>query len=396
MTDTAPADEGATDAPARSETPSAAPNAVPGFVVEATDGQARIGRLWTDRHEVATPVFMPVGTRASVRTVTSADLEDLDVGIILGNTYHLMLRPGAERIARFGGIHGFSDWHRLILTDSGGYQIFSLEPRVDDSGATFKSTYDGSTHHLSPEGAVDVQLALGADIQMVLDVCPPLPSPEVVVRAAVDRTSVWAARGRAAFLARRDDFDGQRAQFGIVQGGLDAALRRQSAHTLLEIGFDGYAIGGLSVGEHRSEWIDPLGVTTAELPGDRPRYFMGLGDPAGIIEAVAAGVDMFDCVWPTRLARHGTALTAAGRLNVSAGRYADSDEPLDPAFPASPANRWSRGYLRHLLAVGEPAAARILTLHNLAWMQRFMEQVRDAISEGTFARLRRQVLDTWT
>lgn len=385
------------NAPQRPQAAAGPPQStVPGFVVEATDGDARTGRLWTDRHEVATPVFMPVGTRASVRTVTSADLEDLDVGIILGNTYHLMLRPGAERIARFGGIHGFSDWHRLVLTDSGGYQIFSLEPRVDDSGATFKSTYDGSSHHLSPEGAVEVQFALGSDIQMVLDVCPPLPSPEAVVRAAVERTTVWARRGRAAFLSRRDGLDGQRAQFGIVQGGLDASLRRRSAQALLDIGFDGYAIGGLSVGEHRSEWIDPLGITTAELPVDRPRYFMGLGDPAGIVEAVAAGVDMFDCVWPTRLARHGTALTAAGRLNVGAARYADSDEPLDPAFPASPANRWSRGYLRHLLAVGEPAAARMLTLHNLAWMQDFMERIRAAIRLGTFASLRREILDTWS
>ena len=368
---------------------------IPGFAVEAMAGDARAGRLWFDRHEVVTPVFMPVGTRASVRTITSADLEALGAGIILGNTYHLMLRPGAALIEEFGGIHGFADWNRLILTDSGGYQVFSLEPKVTDDGATFKSTYDGSTHHLTPEDAVDIQLALGADIQMVLDVCPPLPAPDGVVESAVARTALWAARGRAHFLRRRGEVDGQRAQFGIVQGGLDLDLRRRSAEQLLEIGFDGYAIGGLSVGESRAEMLAPLAATAAVLPAHRPRYFMGLGDPAGIVEAVAAGVDMFDCVWPTRMARHGTALTMQGRINVGAARYARSDEPLDPGFPESPANRWSRGYIRHLLAVGEPAAARILTLHNLAWLFALMGRVRTSIVDGSFDQLRLETLDIW-
>ena len=357
---------------------------IPSFTVAATDGGARTGVLATPRHRVQTPVFMPVGTRASVRTVTSQDLEDLDFGIVLGNTYHLMLRPGEELVESFGGIHGFSDWHGLVLTDSGGYQIFSLEPKVDDDGATFKSTYDGSTHRLTPERAVDIQLALGSDIQMVLDVCPPLPAPERVITTAVDRTAAWAERGRAHFLAHRDRPVGGRAhpgraQFGIVQGGLDLELRRRSARQLTDIGFDGYAVGGLSVGETRDEMIEPLRAATQMLPVDRPRYFMGLGDPAGLVEAVAAGVDMFDCVWPTRMARHGTALTTAGRLNISAARYARDDDPLDPDFPASPANRWSRGYIRHLLAVGEPAAARIVTLHNLAWLADLMRRVRESI-----------------
>ncbi|MGI9622512.1 MAG: tRNA guanosine(34) transglycosylase Tgt [Acidimicrobiales bacterium] len=368
---------------------------IPGFEVQTSDGEARAGRLWTTRYEVETPVFMPVGTRGSVRTVTSADLEDLGAGVILGNTYHLMLRPGEALIERFGGIHGFADWNRLVLTDSGGYQIFSLEPKVDDDGATFKSTYDGSSHHLSPERAVDIQLALGSDIQMVLDVCPPLPAPDSVLRSAVDRTTAWATRARPCFLERRDGLDGQRAQFGIVQGGLDLDLRRRSAGELLEIGFDGYAIGGLSVGESRDEMIEPLRATTAVLPPDRPRYFMGLGDPVGLVDAVAVGVDMFDCVWPTRMARHGTALTKSGRLNVSAGRYSDDDAPLDPDFPESPANRWSRGYLRHLLSVGEPAAARILTLHNLAWVFDLMSDIRSAIEVGRFEVLRREIHETW-
>ncbi len=370
---------------------------VPEFVVEATDGAARAGRMWTARHEVQTPIFMPVGTRGSVRTVTSADLEELGAGIILGNTYHLMLRPGEELIESFGGLHGFADWSRLILTDSGGYQIFSLEPKVDDEGATFKSTYDGSTHRLTPERAVDIQWALGSDIQMVLDVCPPLPAPADVVETAVNRTAAWAQRGRAAFLERRDQLTSknQRAQFGIVQGGLDLALRRRSAELTAEVGFDGYAIGGLSVGESRAEMLDPLQVSSSTLPADRPRYFMGLGDPAGLVEAIAAGVDMFDCVWPTRMARHGTALTRAGRLNISAARYAHDDRPLDPEFPESPANRYSRGYIRHLISVGEPAAARIVTMHNLAWMFDLMDRIRAAIADGTFDRLRQDVLETW-
>ncbi len=382
-------------------------NPVPAFEVEATDGLARAGRLATSRYEVQTPVFMPVGTRASVRTVTTTDLEDLGAGIILGNTYHLMLRPGEELIESMGGIHGFSDWHRLVLTDSGGYQIFSLEPKVDDEGATFKSTYDGSKHHLSPERAVDIQLALGSDIQMVLDVCPPLPAPESVITTAVDRTAAWAERGRSAFLARREELQSahdvaqfgsvhDRAQFGIVQGGLDPVLRQRSANQLMAIGFDGYAIGGLSVGETRAEMIEPLRASTEVLPKDRPRYFMGLGDPAGLIEAIASGVDMFDCVWPTRMARHGTALTRSGRINIDAARYARSDEPLDPGFPESPANRWSRGYIRHLLAVGEPAAARILTLHNLAWLLDFVDRMRGSIEAGTFDDFRLAAYDLWS
>jgi queuine tRNA-ribosyltransferase len=235
---------------------------------------------------------------------------------------------------------------------------------------------------------------------MVLDVCPPLPAPDHVIRTAVARTGLWANRGRAHFLARREQLAGtgarfDRAQFGIVQGGLDLALRRESAERTLEVGFDGYAIGGLSVGETRSEMSAPLAVVTDILPADRPRYFMGLGDPAGIVEAVAAGVYMFDCVWPTRLARHGTALTRNGRINIGAARYARSDDPLDPDFPESPANRWSRGYVRHLLSVGEPAAARILTLHNLAWLLDLMGRIRTAIVDQRFDEFRRDVLATW-
>ncbi len=366
-----------------------------GFDVLAVDGAARRGRLTTRRGSVETPCFMPVGTRAAVRTLTPADLEGLGAQIVLGNTYHLMLRPGIDVIEGLGGLHRFMDWSGHLLTDSGGYQIFSLEPRVDDDGAVFRSTYDGSTHRLTPERAVEIQTALGSDVQMVLDVCPPIPSPPEVTRLAVDRTAAWAARARRAFLEDGSATDRGLCQFGIVQGGLDLDLRRESAARTVEVGFEGYAVGGLSVGEDRAEWLDPLGATAAALPADRPRYFMGLGDPVGLVEAVARGVDLFDCVLPTRLARHGTVLTSTGRLNLRGASYALDDDPIDPGFPASPAARWSRGYLRHLLQVGEPAAARMLTLHNVAWLLDLIARVRAAIEAARFGELRREVNDVW-
>ncbi len=367
----------------------------PNFSVLAKDGLARLGKLSMERHALDTPTFMPVGTRGAVRTLTSLDLEELEADIILGNTYHLMLRPGVDVIQEKGGLHEFTGWNRLILTDSGGYQIFSLEPDVDDKGATFKSTYDGSLHRLTPKDAVDIQCGLGADIQMALDVCPPLPSERSVIETAVGRTRLWAEDARKYFLFKRDKENFNNAQFGIVQGGLDLTLRRISGEQIVEIGFDGYAIGGLSVGESRSEMIEPMDASIRTLPADRPRYFMGLGDPAGLVEAVNLGVDMFDCVWPTRLARHGTALTNTGRINLGAARYSRSDDPIDSSFPQSPASHWSRGYLRHLLAVGEPAAARLLTLHNLAWLFDMMRRMRESISAGTFQEFRKDILDIW-
>ena len=367
----------------------------PNFKITATDGRARAGVLSMQRHALDTPTFMPVGTRGSVRTITSQDLEELGADIILGNTYHLMLRPGEDLIEEFGGIHGFADWKRLILTDSGGYQVFSLEPNVDDDGVEFKSTYDGSLHRLTPERAVDIQCSLGADIQMVLDVCPPIPAEKKVLEIAVERTHKWAIRGRNHFLLREKSFENERAQFGIVQGGLDPKLRQISAEQIVEIGFDGYAIGGLSVGETRQEMIEPMQISADALPKQQPRYFMGLGDPAGLVEAIACGVDMFDCVWPTRLARHGTALTMQGRVNLGAARYAKSDDAIDPDFHASLASRWSRGYIRHLLSVGEPVAARLLTLHNLAWIIDFMKRARESIIQGTFDDFQKETLEIW-
>jgi len=362
--------------------------------IAATDGGARTGTITTARGSFRTPVFMPVGTRAAVRTLTSTDLEELGAEIILANTYHLMLRPGAELIGELGGVHGFADWSGHLLTDSGGYQVFSLEPKVTDDGATFKSTYDGSTHHLTPEGSVAVQQALGADIQMVLDVCPPLPSETPVIRAAVDRTALWAARAKAAQAPARAEGSTQ-TQFGIVQGGIDEALRTESAARTVELEFDGYGIGGLSVGETRAEMLPALAATTAVLPVDRPRYLMGVGDPVSIVEAVALGVDMFDCVLPTRLARHGTILTSEGRLNLRNARFLRDPEPLEPGCACPTCQRWSRAYLKHLLAVSEPTGWRLTTIHNVHWLLRLVEEVRAAIAAGRYDALRRRVADVW-
>jgi queuine tRNA-ribosyltransferase len=362
------------------------------FTVESTSGAARAGVVTTARGAFRTPCFMPVGTRAAVRTLSSDDLERLGVEVMLGNTYHLMLRPGADVVERLGGIHGFADWGGHVLTDSGGYQIFTLGPKVDDTGAVFKSTYDGTMYHLTPEGAVDIQVQLGADIQMVLDVCPPLPSPPGVIRAAVDRTAAWAARARKTFLAHdRPDL----SQFGIVQGGVDASLRVESAEATVALGFEGYAVGGLSVGEDRSETLPALDAALGVLPIDRPRYLMGLGDPLGIVDAVAHGVDMFDCVLPTRLARHGTMLTSTGRLNLRNARFADDGGPIDPTCGCQVCKRWSRGYLRHLLSVDAPTAPRLLTVHNVSWTLDLVGRVRTAIGQGTLDALRSDVADVW-
>lgn len=366
------------------------------FEVTDTCGRARNATITTARGTIQTPCFMPVGTRAAVQTLSTTDVETLGTEILLGNTYHLMLKPGADLVEEFGGIHGFMGWDRHVLTDSGGYQIFSLEPHVDDTGATFRSTYDGSKHHLSPEKAVEIQTKLGADIQMVLDVCAPLPSPPHVISEAMRRTHLWAERARSTFLDRPERKDGMRAQFGIVQGGLDLNLREQSAKHLIEIGFEGYAIGGLSVGEKRTEMLDPLRTCTEILPADQPRYLMGVGDPLSIVEGIANGIDMFDCVLPTRLARHATALTTKGRINLKAAVYAQDPRPVDPDFAESPIANYSRAYLRHLLNVKEQGAARLLTLHNIAYLFNLVQRCREAITKGTIEQLVAETALYWS
>ncbi|HVM53282.1 MAG TPA: tRNA guanosine(34) transglycosylase Tgt [Acidimicrobiales bacterium] len=350
---------------------------------------ARRTTVTTAHGTFSTPCFMPVGTRGAVKHLTSVDLAALGCEVVLANTYHLMLRPGADVVAQLGGLHRFMGWDGHVLTDSGGFQVFSLAPHVDDDGVTFRSTYDGSTHRLTPERAVEVQSQLGADIQMVLDVCPALPAPEEVVRVAVERTAAWAARARST--PRRD---GQ-LLFGIVQGGTDPALRRESAERTVAFDFDGYGIGGFSVGESREEMLPALAATLDALPADRPRYLMGVGDPVAIVEAIGLGVDLFDCVLPTRLARHGTLLTAAGRINLRNARWASETGPSDPACPCTTCERWSAGYLRHLLQVGEPTAGRLLTVHNLHWLLSLVRAARSAIDDGTYESFRAGILEVW-
>ena len=359
------------------------------FETVASDGSARSGIAHTARGTYRTPCFMPVGTRGAIKYLSAADYERLGAEIVLGNSYHLMLRPGAETVAALGGLGAFAGWSGLTLTDSGGFQVFSLDPEVDDDGVTFKSTYDGSSHRFTPETAVHTQELLGADIQMVLDVCPRLPSPPEVIRLAVERTASWAARARATH--RRD---GQ-ALFGIVQGGVDESLRAESAQRTVALGFDGYGIGGLSVGETRGEMVPALGAALAHLPTDRPRYLMGVGDPASLIEAVTLGVDQFDCVMQTRIGRHGTALTCGGKLHIKNAKHTLSDEPLDAGCSCEVCARHSRGYIRHLFQVGEPTASRLVSLHNISWTLQLMARMRAAIETGALGSLRQEVLAVW-
>jgi queuine tRNA-ribosyltransferase len=358
-------------------------------VASAAEGPARAGTATTARGSYETPCFMPVGTRGAIKYLSADDYAALGARIVLGNTYHLMLRPGADVIEHFGGLGRFAGWDGLTLTDSGGFQVFSLDPKVDDDGVTFKSTYDGSMHRFTPETAVDVQQRIGADIQMVLDVCTSLPATDADIRLALERTHAWAIRARAAH-TRADQ-----SLFGIVQGGIHEAMRRESALRTVDVGFDGYAIGGLSVGETRDEMLPALAAAIEHLPADRPRYLMGVGDPASIVEAVALGVDQFDCVLQTRLGRHGTALTSGGKLHVKNARFALDDSPLDPECPCWVCARHSRGYVRHLMQAGEPTASRLVSVHNIAWTLHLMDRIRAAITDGTFGALRREILAVW-
>jgi queuine tRNA-ribosyltransferase len=358
------------------------------------DGAARTGLVHTGRGAYPVPAFMPVGTRGVVKALDSRDLESVGAHVVLANTYHLMLRPGARAVADLGGLHRFTGWSGHTLTDSGGYQVHSLRPVVDDEGVTFTSVYDGARVRLTPEGAVEAQGLIGADIQMVLDVCVALPAAPPLLRQAVDRTAAWAARARRHH-ARLDAKPEGQALFGIVQGGTDGPLRAESARRTVELDFDGYAVGGLSVGEPRPAMLDALAATLPFLPLDRPRYLMGVGDPVGLVEAVALGVDQFDCVGPTRMARHGAVLTRAGRLNLRNAAHRLDDGPLDPHCACPTCVRWSRGYLRHLLGVGEPTVWRLLSLHNLTFVLALMAEIRSAIADGRLGALRRHIAQVW-
>jgi len=366
------------------------------FSISAQDGDARTGVLQTPHGRVHTPAFMPVATLGAVRGVGPDDLVDLGAEIVLANTYHLHERPGEEIIAKLGGLHGFTGWSRPWLTDSGGYQVTSLSDRsrVDENGVTFSSPLDGRKRLLTPESAVAIQEALGADIAMVLDECQPPVSEgdlsgdaaDTRVRAATERTLRWAARCRDAH--RRSD----QALFGIVQGGASESLRRSSATSLANLGFDGYAHGGLGLGEAAERRVDLIAATHDVLPSDHPRYLMGLGRPVDLVNAIAIGVDLFDCVIPTRHARHGILYTSRGQVRVRTARFAADDSPPDPDCDCPTCRRHSRAYLRHLLRVNEILGARLASLHNLRYYLRLMAEARDAIAEGRFQALHDRIV----
>jgi queuine tRNA-ribosyltransferase len=368
-----------------------------GFSLRATDGRARLGLLTTPHGEVETPAFMPVGTQGSVKATLHRDLESIGTSIILGNTYHLFLRPGDERIARFGGLHAFIGWERPILTDSGGYQVFSLADRrvIREEGAEFQSHLDGSRHLLTPERATDIQARLGSDIQMVFDECLAYPATHEEAARSMERSARWAARCRARLDALRHApppdvtvTNRGQAQFGIVQGGVFQDLRDASADATVAVGFEGYAIGGLSVGEPVDVMYAVVEATAARLPEARPRYLMGAGTPTDLVECVARGIDMFDCVMPTRHARNGQLFTSQGRLNIKNARYADDLSPLDPECACYTCQRHTRAYLRHLYVAGEMSAAALNTLHNLTFYLDSMRRIRDAIAFRSFESFR--------
>jgi queuine tRNA-ribosyltransferase len=366
------------------------------YVVEAVDEQtgARAGRIETPRGTVPTPIFMPVGTCASVKTLTPADLRTIGASIILGNTYHLYLRPGHKRVKDLGGLHDFMAWDGLILTDSGGFQVFSLADlnKISENGVRFQSHLDGSYHMLSPELATEIQLDLGADIVMAFDECTPWPVEAQAARSAVDRTTRWAKRCRARWAETPESERHGRAQFGIIQGSTERELRRRSAEELLALDFPGYAIGGLAVGEPKPAMWDTLEYTAPLLPRERPRYLMGVGYPDDIVEAVSRGVDMFDCVLPTRNARNGTTFTRNGKLVVKNRTYAEDLRPLDEDCSCEVCRTFSRAYIRHLFQAGELLGPRLATFHSLTFYVGMMGEMRQAILDGTFGTWRAEFL----
>jgi len=371
------------------------------FSVVRTDGRARLGEFQTPHGTVQTPAFMPVGTQGAVKGTLFKDLEEAGAEIVLGNTYHLHLRPGDELIARRGGLHRFIGWDRPILTDSGGYQVFSLAERrkITEDGAEFQSHIDGSKHNLTPESAVDIQTRLGSDIAMVLDECLAYPATRDEAAVSMQRSVRWAARCRNRLqllrCTRVPDVvvsNSGQAQFGIVQGGVFPDLRSEGADATTAIGFEGYAIGGLSVGEPIDLMYEIVGETTRRLPDAQPRYLMGAGTPEDLVESVARGVDMFDCVLPTRNARNGQLFTRQGRLNIRNARYAEDDNPPDPECRCYTCRRHSRAYLRHLHLSGEMTAAALNTLHNLTFYLDTMKGIREAIAFGTFETFRQEFL----
>jgi queuine tRNA-ribosyltransferase len=363
------------------------------YVLEKTDGAARAGVLHTAHGDVLTPAFMPVGTKATVKSLHPDELRALGASIVLGNTYHLHFRPGEDVIAELGGLHAFMGWDGPILTDSGGFQVFSLRDTllgVDDDAVTFRSVYDGESARLTPEDAAEIQRALGSDVAMCLDVVLPPGASRAELEQAVRRTTEWARRQRNAPRA-----PGQ-LRFGIAQGGVDPELRRRSTEEIAELDFDGNAIGGLAIGESREQMFETTAWAAELLPPGKPRYFMGIGDPEGVLEVIARGVDMFDCVLPTRNARNGQLLTSRGVLVIKNAQYAEDLEPPDPACGCYTCRTFSRAYLRHLFMAGEMTAATLLTVHNLWFYLDLMQRIRDAIGFGSFGKLRQEFQQTFS
>ncbi len=359
------------------------------FSLIAQSSEARRGRIETAHGEIATPAFMPVATQGAVKALTQSHVQEIGAQVLLSNTYHLMLRPGADRVAKFGGLHRFMRWSRPILTDSGGFQVASLAPlrRITDEGVTFRSHLDGSSHLLTPERAVAIQEQLGSDIAMVLDECVLYPASREQIREAAERSLRWAKRCRDS--RRRKD----QALFGIVQGGASADSRRDNARALVEMDFEGYGIGGLAVGEPTELTREMTEVSTLELPKGKPRYLMGAGTPIDIIESVARGVDLFDCVLPTRNARNGTLFTNQGKLSIKNARFADDEAPLDPNCSCYTCTNFSRAYLRHLFMAREMSAATLHTIHNLSFYLQMMAQIRSAIEKNRFGAYRSAALE---
>jgi len=356
------------------------------FAVEAVDGAARTGAISMYRGQIRTPAFMPVGTAATVKAMKPETVRKTGADIILGNTYHLMLRPGAERVAKLGGLHKFMNWDRPILTDSGGYQVMSLSDlrKLTEKGVEFRSHIDGSKHMLTPERSMEIQRLLGSDIVMAFDECPRADRPRDEIAASMEMSMRWAQRSREGFNAGGEHAE-RSALFGIQQGALDEDLRKISADKLADIGFDGYAIGGLAVGEGQEAMFATLDFAPAQLPQDRPRYLMGVGKPDDLVGAVERGVDMFDCVLPSRSGRNGQAFTWNGPMNLRNARFAEDTDPLDNRCTCDTCNTYSRAYLHHLVKSQEILGAMLMTEHNIAFYQQLMQAMRDAIGEGRFA-----------
>ena len=356
------------------------------FSIHARDGKARTGEIRMERGTIRTPAFMPVGTAGTVKAMKPGEVRASGADILLGNTYHLMLRPGAERVARLGGLHKFMNWPFPILTDSGGYQVMSLSDlrKITEEGVTFASHLDGSRHLLTPERSMEIQRLLGSDIVMAFDECPKIDQPRDVIARSMEMSMRWAKRSRAGF-ASGEDHASRSALFGIQQGALDEGLRRESADALRQIGFDGYAIGGLAVGEGQEAMFATLDFAAPMLPEDAPRYLMGVGKPDDLVGAVERGVDMFDCVLPSRSGRNGQAFTWNGPVNLRNAKHAEDPEPLDPRCPCDGCTNYSRAYLHHLVKSGEILGAMLLTVHNLTFYQQLMQGMRSAIAEGRFA-----------